>query len=110
MLSRSLLRANGPALAGGGLNATLAVEGYITYRRLIQEPISLGDCDIQAVVYPADNEVGFIDAPPWQDGDGASLVGSVGLTEFRSVQALKNHGDNWEAWKAVIAAELDSYR
>jgi hypothetical protein len=97
-----------PPLAGGGLNATLAVEGYSTYRRLIQEPISLGDCDIQAVVYPADNEVGFIDAPPWPDGNGASLVGSVGLTEFRSVRALKNHGDNWEAWKAVIAAELDS--
>ena len=75
---------------------------------MIQEPISLGDCDIQAVVYPANNEVGFIDAPPWPDGTGASLVDSVGLTEFRSVRALKNHGDSWEAWKALIAAELDS--
>ena len=59
-------------------------------------------------MYPADNEVGFIDALPWPDGDDASLVGSVGLTKFRSVRALKNHGDNWEAWKAAIAAEFDS--
>ena len=97
-----------PPLAGGGLNSVLAVEGYYTYRRIIQDPIDLGDYDDAAVVYEANNEMGFIDAPPWPDDTDRIKVGSVGLTEFRSVRALQTPGANWEAWKVVIAAELDS--
>jgi hypothetical protein len=34
------------------------------------------------------------------------LVGSVGLTEFKSVRALRLHSGDWEGWKKVIAPEL----
>ena len=96
-----------PPLAGGGLNADLAAEGYASYRRFCGEHID-GPPDLAPapLVLPARNEVGFVDAPP--DELETIPIHSVGLTEFRSVRALRNNCDNWEDWKTVIRAELDS--
>lgn len=96
-----------PPLAGGGINAELTAEGYASYRRfsgeLINVPLGLAPAPL---VIPANNEVGFVEAPP--DSVENIPILSVGLTEFRSVRALCNNCDNWEDWKAVIRAELDS--
>ena len=96
-----------PPLAGGGLNADLAAEGYASYRRFCGEHIDVPpDLAPAPLVLPARNEAGFVDAPP--DELETIPINSVGLTEFRSVRALRANCDNWEDWKTVIRAELDS--
>ena len=96
-----------PPLAGGGLNAVLAVEGYCTFRRLSGDPIDFSpDPEGVSVSLTALNDAGYIDVPP--ASPGVTTVGSVGLTEFRSVRALRLHSGDWEGWKKVIAPELHS--
>jgi hypothetical protein len=96
-----------PPLAGGGLNAVLAVEGYCTFRRLSGDPIDFSpDPEGVSVSLTALNDAGYIDIPP--ASPGVTTVGSVGLTEFRSVRALRLHSGDWEGWKKVIAPELHS--
>jgi hypothetical protein len=56
-------------------------------------------------VVPCENEHGYADS--FSVPEDIPVL-SVGLTEYRSVRALKKHSDNWEDWKSVIRAELES--
>ena len=84
----------------------LAVEGYRTYRRLCGDSIDIPeDAAAYAVEVLCENELGYADS--FSETDDIPVL-SVGLTEYRSVRALKKHSDNWEDWKSVIRAELES--